>query len=237
MALCSRAGQARIGSMRKPILATILAAALVVPAAAAAIPPPIGGLTRVPGACVTESAVAGCTTDPGAGDVSGLAIRPGGAVLYVVQGGSGGDGSQGALMAYARDPQTGAIGARISCRAYNPAGLPGCVQDSALLQAHSIVLGPDGHGLYVTSLMDSHGALIAYALNPTTGAIGAPISCFQQVGTSDCGSAPEQRAHGLDNVKGLAISPDGKAVYTVADAAHGGVAAFARLSSDGSLTA
>src|SRR3954452_12271801 len=123
MALRPLRPTARIAAMRNrtPFLVALVAAALAVPTATAdAIPPPIGGLTPIPGACVTESAVAGCTTDPGGGGANALAIRPGGAVLYVVQGSSAADDSQGALMAYARNPQTGAIGARISCRAYNP---------------------------------------------------------------------------------------------------------------------
>jgi 6-phosphogluconolactonase (cycloisomerase 2 family) len=239
VALRVRARLGRIGVMKKttPILLATLAVALAGPATAAAIPPPIGGLTPIPGACLTETAVPGCTTDPGAGDVNALAVRPGGTVLYVVQGGSAADSSNGALLAYSRNAQTGVIGARISCRAFDPTGLPGCVQDSALYLPHGLAVGPDGHGLYVTSQYDLRGALIAYATDPTTGAIGAPTSCFQQVGTQGCGTAPVQRAHGLDGVKGVAVSPDGKAVYTAAGSAHGGVAAFARLSSDGSLTA
>src|SRR4051812_39164756 len=159
-----RRGQAAgsIGRVRS-ILFAALAAALAVPAAAGAIPPPIGGLTPVPGGCVAETALSGCTTDPGAGGVTGMAIRPGGAVLYVVQGSSGADNSGGALIAYARNPKTGAIGARISCRAYNTAGLPGCVGDSELYLAHGLALAPDGRGLYVSSQSDLHGTLLAYA--------------------------------------------------------------------------
>lgn len=222
---------------RTAILAMMLAAALAVPAAAAAIPPPIGGLTPIAGQCLTESSVAGCTTDPGAGDVNGLAVRPGGAVLYVLQGGSGGDKSHGALLAYSRNPQTGAIGPRISCRAYDTTGLPGCVQDSALYLPHGLALAPDASGLYVTSQPDLRGGLIAYATDPQTGAIGNVTSCFQEAGNSGCGSATVQRGYGLDGVEAVVVSPDGKAVYTVAGAAHGGVAAFARLAGDGSLTA
>jgi 6-phosphogluconolactonase (cycloisomerase 2 family) len=223
---------------RAPFLVALVVTALAGPAATAvAIPPPIGGLTPIPGACITESAVPGCTTDPGAGDVNGLAVRPGGTVLYVLQGSSAADNSQGALLAYSRDPQTGAIGARISCRAYGTAGLPGCVGDPALYSPHGLALAPDGTGLYVTSQPDFRGALIAYATDPQTGAIGNPTSCFLEAGNAGCGPVPVQRAYGLDYVKGVAVSPDGKAVYTVASAPHGGVAAFARLSTDGSLTA
>src|SRR4051812_34095681 len=182
-----RRGQAAgsIGRVRSILLAA-LAAALAVPSAAAAIPPPIGGLTPIAGGCVAEAALSGCTTDPGAGDVTAIAIRPGGAVLYAVQGSSGADNSGGALIAYARNPQTGAIGARISCRAYNTAGLPGCVGDPLLYHAHGLALGPDGVGLYVTAQADLHGTLIAYATDPSTGAIGAQLSCFQRPGAPAC---------------------------------------------------
>src|SRR4051794_14812994 len=223
-------------SLKTPVvlLAMLALLAALVPQQADAIPPPIGGLT--PRSCVSEVALAGCKTDPGAGDVTAVAVRPNGTVLYVVQGSSAQDDSHGALFAYARDPATGAVGARISCRAYNVANLPGCVQDSTLFNAHSLAIGPGGVGLYVTTQSDLHGTLLAYATDGSTGAIGGLLSCFDRSGAQACGSGTFKRAYGLDGLKDVAVSPDGRAVYTVGASQHGGVAAFGRLSTDGSLT-
>src|SRR4051812_36271127 len=100
-------------------LISIAVIVLALPASAAAIPPPIGGLTPVPGGCLTEEPTPGCTTDPGASVVD-VAVSPSGKVLYVLQGPGATSNSLGAVIAYARDPGTGQVGARISCRADNP---------------------------------------------------------------------------------------------------------------------
>src|SRR4051812_25666764 len=175
--------------MRLSLIAAVVLA-LALPASAAAIPPPIGGLTPVPGGCLTEDPTPGCTTDPGASDASDVAVSSSGKVLYVLQGQSATTNSLGAVMAYARNPRTGLLGARISCRANNPTNLPGCVGDPSLNTPIALAVPPDGHGIYVLGLYGTKGSLVSYATDPTTGAIGAPTGCFQQSSSSACGSIP-----------------------------------------------
>jgi hypothetical protein len=214
--------------------------ALAAPGIASAIPPPIGGLSAIPGGCISDPAVAGCAADPGAGDATAVAVSANGKALYVVQGTGGPDNSMGAVLAYARDPQTGLIGQRISCRADSVSGLPGCVSDPSLYHARGLAAAPDGHGIYVIGEYGggaAAGAIVSFATDPATGAIGAPTSCFLETSNSPCGAVASHVAHALQAPSSVTVSADGKTVYTSASGTRGGLAAFARLSTDGSLTA
>src|SRR5437016_337710 len=95
---------------RRVLVLLIGALALAAPAGAA--PPPVGGLSPVPGGCVTAAAVAGCGTDTAIADVQEVAVSPTAHVVYLLTGSNAPSGST-ALLAYALDPATGKLGAQV----------------------------------------------------------------------------------------------------------------------------
>jgi DNA-binding beta-propeller fold protein YncE len=114
----------------------------------------------------------------------------------------------------------------------------GCVVDTGkstcsttqagLSGVYGIAVSPDGKSAYAASTDDN--ALVAFARDPSTYVL-TPQGCIGDSGTGSCPAT----AAGLDGAKGVAISPDGKNVYT-ASSGDNAVAVFARDPSTGALT-
>ncbi len=151
----------------------------------------------------------------GVGGVDGLAgadsvtTSPDGVHVYVA--GSGDD----AVATFARDAGTGAL-------AFVGQVFDGQGAVVGFAGAHGAAVSPDGGSVYLVSRYED--ALVALARNPATGTLAFVEAELDSVGLN-----------GLDEVRGVAVSPDSAHVYTAAYLDQA-VAAFARDGATGALT-
>jgi DNA-binding beta-propeller fold protein YncE len=189
----------------------------------------VAHLTRDPvtgdlgeGGCVAYTGdAAGCggTTQPGLDSPRDLVVDPDGASVYVADG-----FASGAVTRLARNPATGDISASGTCIG-DPAGNPGCaLEQTGLVEAYSIAISRDGDSIYVASR--GSNAIVGLSV-PGFGSLG----CHVDSDTPTPGCTPVQ---GLGTARGVAVSPDGKSVYS--NAANGAVVQFDRLAG-GALSA
>ena len=183
-----------------------------------------GALT--PLACLSETD-ADCTPQPHLSAVIGVQVSPDGRHLYAVAQGDG------AILAFARDPRTGAL-------APLP-GLDGCIshdgssgtcrQGRGLLGARALATSRDGRSVYVVS--EFGNAVAVFARDRRTGALtqlAGLDGCVTEGGsTSTCAGGTA-----LLGPRGVAVSGDGRHVY-VAAAGSNAVAVFARNRKTGAL--
>jgi sugar lactone lactonase YvrE len=115
-----------------------------------------------------------------------------------------------AVVRFKRNRTTGAI--------KEPAGAAGCVSEDGsgpctdghgLSGANGVAVSSDGKNVYVTS----DNAVLRFKRNRTTGAIKEPAGAAGCV--SEDGSGPCADGRALAGTFGLAVSRDGKSVYTV----------------------
>jgi DNA-binding beta-propeller fold protein YncE len=167
-----------------------------------------GALTRV--GCVANPAlkIAGCTA---AGSFVGpwfcysLALSPGGRNLYV--------GSCGDITAFARNAaggltQTGCIDAS------GPPGRP-CAGDTGTEPQTSIAFSPDGRNLYFAFNIGRKAqpggiTVFARAANGSLTRLGGAAGCLTETGSRGACT----KARGLENPHELAVSPDGRNLYS-----------------------
>jgi hypothetical protein len=196
-----------------------------------------GRLRQRPGAagCLSSRPTPGCTRARGMVWAFWAAMSPDGRNLYV----SGGIGDSVAVLR--RDPATGALA--------QPAGTAGCIRNrrggasqggpapgedgcapvDGLLYPRTIAVSPDGRFLYAAAF--GADAVIGFARTPAQGALSpAPGACAASAGAAGACA----RAAALDGVTDLALSRDGRFLYTAAYH-DGAVAAFARDPASGAL--
>jgi hypothetical protein len=101
-----------------------------------------------------------------------------------------------------------------------PPGAAGCVSEEgtgpcadghALDDPLSVAVSPDGKSVYVASFRLG-GAVARLNRDPATGWIAQPAGtggCISDTGAGICANG-----HGLDNPYSVAVSPDGKSVYS-----------------------
>ncbi len=183
-----------------------------------------GALT--PAGCVTANGGDGrlgseqaCTRGDALLGAADVAIGPDGRTAYVASAVSGG------LAWLARDPATGAL---------TPAGCvkdfpraDHCAEAPGLTGAASVAVSPDGNDVYVGS--PETASIHVLHRDAATGSLTS-VACVSETG-SDGACAP---AAGLQDVRDLAVAPDGRAVY--AAGGSGAVTAFARDASTGRLS-
>jgi DNA-binding beta-propeller fold protein YncE len=116
----------------------------------------------------------------------------------------------------------------------------GCIQDSDALpdtctqitaglnEAQAIAVSPDGTSVYATSLFDD--AVMRFDRDPSSGAL-TPQGCIEDNDTGDDKCAVE--SDGLSEVKGLALSPDGRSLYAVSG--DNAIVRFGRDTATGAL--
>ncbi len=207
------------------LLVLLLAAALTLlaPGGAAALIV-YGQPSAVPGAggCLRDSHDEPYTDQVCPGAAAGLAgaqavaVSPDGASVYVA--------GEGAVVALARDPGTGALRSALSqswraCIASSASG-PCATTDAALSGADALAVSPDGRFVYVGAsnaasvsvfLRGRHGELVPLTQGGDgySGCVaGARLAGIPQ---PSCG-AQDQALSGVD---ALAISPDGRYLYAV----------------------
>jgi DNA-binding beta-propeller fold protein YncE len=169
--------------------------------------PTTGALTQPAGAagCVSEDGSGPCADGHAIDGPVSVAVSPDGKSVYAASG------YDDAVVRLIRNPTTGAIA--------QPAGRAGCVSENGagpcgdghgLVGPVSVAVSPDGKSVYVASF-SSH-AVARLNRNATTGAIAQPAGrtgCVSQTGAGLCDDG-----HALVYPHSVAVSPDGKSVYS-----------------------
>lgn len=177
-----------------------------------------------PMGCIADVGVPSCgVNQQGLDDPYGVAVSPDGKSVYVA---AEGDNS---VVEFARDTTTGALTGQgcFDITAINACGLSR--QFESLGGASDVVVSPDNLSVYVTG--NNAHAVTRFIRDTTTGLLTYG-GCIDDTESAACSTQQQ----GLGDVYGLAISPDGKSLYTVSrgDAA---IAHFTRSLVDGGITA
>jgi DNA-binding beta-propeller fold protein YncE len=197
---------------------------------------PRSGAVRQPGGargCVREVRPGlpslGCAPGRGLGATRAAAITRSGRTLYV-------GGLDGAVTAFRRDPQSGAIaqlpGGR-GCLASS--GLAGCAPVRGLHGPHSLTLGPGERDLYVTVSLavDPQSGVVLLRRNRSDGSLTQPAGaagCVNADGSSGCATG-----RGLLGAHSLEIDPSGRRAVVASEHPTGSLAIFARDPRSGRL--
>jgi hypothetical protein len=181
--------------------------------------------------CITSESAAGCDSAAQFLSPVGAAISRDGHFVYVAsQGPCYGDSCKsGTLLVFGRDPETGrlaALPAATGCVRQHGRG--GCADGGRIQEPIDIVLSPDGRFAYA-----SDGARIASFRRDTASGALALLP-----GRSGClGGGPScTHLRGQRVPTGLAISPDGRALFAGSGFHDGVVTTFERDHHSGRLT-
>ena len=201
---------------------------------------PDGSLTQLgsPNDCLAENiqitdTTSGCGNQSGHGiqQPVGLAVSPDGKDLYVA------DSGENAVAVLTRNTTTGALsqpGVAGDCTAESTTNGDCSKSGRGLTNTHAVVVSPDGNSVYTASNLDP--ATIAEFSRAADGSLtqlADPNECIQEVtATPECSN---DSGHGLLSITSLAVSPDGKNLYSSSAGTGGAIAEFAR-NADGSLT-
>ena len=186
--------------------------------------------------CISENGDASdCGTQTGYGIANpvALAVSPDGDNVYVA------DSTDSDVAVLSRDATTGGLSqATGDCIAESTDNGAGCsTSGTGLSSVDSLVVSPDGSNVYGGG-DTSPGAISEFSRSSTDGSLtqlSGDNACVQEADdSSECGS--NDSAHGLDSIRSLAVSPDGKNLYSTGNGPAGTVAEFSRSSTDGSLT-
>ena len=196
----------------------LVALALIAAPASAA---PVGQLSYA--SCWTG--YTGCPTSgiPGMADPTDVAVSPDGRSVYVTAY------TSASIARFDRDPASGSL---------TPAGCitsaTGCGAEvdgkPGLDGARSVAVSGDGRSVYVTG--ETADAVTAFARDTSTGALSY-VGCITGAATGCAGAGNVSRA-GLDSANGVAVSPDGNAVFVTAFNSNS-VARFTRDSASSAL--
>jgi 6-phosphogluconolactonase (cycloisomerase 2 family) len=160
-----------------------------------------GGLTWSGCFKDAERSPGSCKSAQGLEHPHGIAISPDGKSVYFP--GEYDD----TVTSFQRDAATGLLsyGGCIRDTARTPFG---CTSAEGFDGARQVEVSPDGRDVYVTGADDD--AVVHLSRNTTSGAL-AWTSCIRDVERTDGGCA--QRAQGLDNVRAVSVTADGKSAY------------------------
>jgi DNA-binding beta-propeller fold protein YncE len=180
------------------------------------------GLTQAAGeaGCVALTAEDGCAVGRALGDPSGVAVSPDGRSVYLAA--FAGD----AVAIFRRSGGTGSLS--------QAPGADGCVKQSGGLGCrvgrvldgvHDAVVSPDGRNVYAVT--EEINAMSVFGRDPGSGSLRqlpGRWACFIKAGVLGC---PAGR--GLMTAVAVAISRDGRNVYTLSGERRGAVGIFRRL--------
>ena len=167
--------------------------------------------------CVTDNAAVGCTdivpSSP-LNQLSGIGISPDGRNLYVLS-----DGFD-SIARFNLDATSGAL-AFADCLTVN-AITTGCIDISAMTNsldgARSVIVGPEGKAVYVTSGQRDAVVRFTRFLGGGLGFVGCVTA--GDVPASGCGAGNvSATTNSLNSAAGLGISPDGTSVYATSTGA------------------
>lgn len=183
------------------LLAGMLLAAVALIAAPVASAAPVGQLTYA--TCYTGAT--GCPTSglPAMVDLSDVAVSPDGRNVYVTSY------TSASITRFDRDAATGAL-TRAGCIT-SATGCGGADVDAkpGLDGARSVAVSADGRSVYVSG--ETADAVVAFARDTGTGAL-TYVGCVTGAATG-CTGARAVSQVGLDSPEGVAVSPDGNAVF------------------------
>ncbi len=173
---------------------------------------PDGTLSQRSGATVCFSdqtfGNASCASGAGLDNPAGVAVSPDGRNIYVASGRSGG-GSAVAVFDRAGDGTLTQKAGLAGCIA--DIGSASCVDGVGLSDAHTVTVSPDGANVYVAGSLLGAIAVFDRAADGTLTQKPGLAGCV-----SDTGSGPCADGRGLGYIESLAISADGRSVYTTA---------------------
>jgi 6-phosphogluconolactonase (cycloisomerase 2 family) len=189
----------------------------------------LGSLTQLPGpqGCVQSGSPQRCAPARALGGAGSVTVSRDDAYVYAV--------SFEGIAVFARDRTRGALS--------QLAGSAGCITDDRenrnldcavsrgtfFAEGSTVRLSPDGRNAYAAN----GGGIAIFTRDPATGVLSqlpGPAGCIIRVRSSTCA-----QARGIDFVEHLAVSPDGRSVYTAAYNS-GAIAVFSRDPATGALT-
>jgi fibronectin-binding autotransporter adhesin len=154
--------------------------------------------------CIVDTALSGCTTGFELGGANAAATAPNGDLYVTSLFSNSVDSFARSTPAAALAQLTGPSGCLVYLRAV------GCSFGRALSAPEGVVVSPDGRNVYAAAF--TSGAIVVADRNRSTGAIA------QKPNLAGCLAAPSvpgcQRAKALRGVSSLALSPDGRFLYS-----------------------
>jgi DNA-binding beta-propeller fold protein YncE len=184
--------------------------------------PSTGALTQAGdgSGCISNAALTGCTTGTQLSGADAVAVSPDDADVYVTSLFSN------SLTSFTRTAGTGDLAQQSgtsACAIYVFA--VGCSLARAMSGTEGLAVSADGANVYTAA--DESNAIVVFNRNTSTGAV---IQKSGRMGCVTTSKAPDcRRARALSQVGSLAVSPDGKNVYSAAFASNA-VAVFKRVS-------
>jgi DNA-binding beta-propeller fold protein YncE len=179
------------------------------------------------GGCVAAKGAEGCAVALGLVGPNSVAVSADGRFVYATS-------REGAsLTSFHRNRKTGSLRqlppSSSGCISDLP--IPGCTAGRALKGPDVVVVSGDGKNVYVGSFFGN--AVASFSRNPTSGALtqlGGSAGCIADGGAEGCATGTT-----LGSIEGLAVAPDGSAVYAAA-AVSNAVDVLARDGSTGALS-
>ncbi|HEX8103558.1 MAG TPA: beta-propeller fold lactonase family protein [Solirubrobacteraceae bacterium] len=160
-----------------------------------------------------------CDQAPPLVGASEVAVSPDGHDVYLAAT------TDGAIHAFRRDAETGALG---SVQCVSETGSDGlCDPVPGLRDVRDVVMSPAGDAVYAAGL---DGVVAAFSRDAETGELTA-AGCLLQDAPD---KGPCKAGAGLTGAADVAVSPDGRDVYVAGGDDHGTVASF-RRGADGAL--
>jgi DNA-binding beta-propeller fold protein YncE len=156
-----------------------------------------GALTQI--GCRSIDTTEGCTYDMLLGGVEGITVSPDGSSVYAAAA------LANTIVGYTRagDGTLTPNGCATAC------GAPGCAPVRSMSGPNAVVVSPDGATAYTTAVLSNALALLGRASNGTLSQLAGPAGCVAALPAAFC-----SLARGMSRPEGLAVSPDGRTVYT-----------------------
>lgn len=187
--------------------------------------PKTGALRPIPGAtCMAGIALPVCTPATALIGPDVVAVSPDGRNVYV------GAFFGSAVVAFARDPSSGALTQLAGTAGCIAAVTAGCATGIALGSIEGLAVSPDGASIYAAAAASN--ALTELARDPSTGALtqlAAPNSCIANAPLTGCVEGRE-----LGGANAVAVAPGGESVYVTSFLSNS-VTAFDRTAGTGVL--
>ena len=178
-----------------------------------------GVLTQKAGTegCITHTGTESCLDGRALDGVAGIAVSANGASVYVAASDSH------AVTAYDRAGNGTLTGEPGGAGCLASVAAEGCAEARGLFGAFGVAISPDGKSVYVASNESDAIAVLDRDAGGGLGQKSGTDGCVSDTGTS--GTCAD--GQGLDATQGVAVSPDGEAVYATG-AASDAVTLFAR---------